>query len=158
MQVFIAIKGNCSAPGKIRLSERRTSLFVLPSVRILSNGEAGEGKSIILSIDKYKMGTDAVAASAPTELYKLSMVSFKGGYHSSSSQSIKPELGLELKGSWPLPSPGMLMSGFPSLFSPSVLPDNISCSASTSCMKILGEIYSFFLFIFCFFILRISFR
>ena len=52
MQVFIAIKGNCCAPGKIRLSERRTSLFVLPSVRILSNGEAGEGKIIILSIDK----------------------------------------------------------------------------------------------------------
>jgi len=40
---FIAVEGNCSAPGKIRLSERRTSLFVIPSVRILSKGEAGEG-------------------------------------------------------------------------------------------------------------------
>jgi len=39
-------KGNCSAPGKIRLSERRRSLLILPSVRILSNGEAGEGKII----------------------------------------------------------------------------------------------------------------
>ena len=42
----MAIKGNCSALEKIRLSERKTNLHVFPSVRILSNGEAGEGKII----------------------------------------------------------------------------------------------------------------
>ena len=50
---FIAIKGNCSAPGKIRLSERRRSLLILPSVRILSKGEAGEGKNINMKLENF---------------------------------------------------------------------------------------------------------
>ena len=37
-------KGNCFSTGKIRLSERITSLLVIPSVRILSNGETGGDK------------------------------------------------------------------------------------------------------------------
>ena len=46
MHLYSSRKSNCFSPGKIRLSERRTSSLVFPSVMILYNGETGEGKKV----------------------------------------------------------------------------------------------------------------